>query len=254
MTMKRHCKKAVILAAGEGTRVRSAAEGRPKCLMDLGGRPIIEWILLALAEGGISQVVIVTGYGAPVLKKALGSRRHDLSIRYVHNRRWRQPNGLSLYTSAKGITAGETFLALMSDHLLSPGIIRKVAGARTARCVLAVDTNIARVFDIRDATKVRIVDGKPVAIGKRLHTYNAVDCGLFRFDGRMFRALETAFRAGSQSLTAGVKSLIAGDDLDVVSVGDDAFWIDIDTPRAYKQAMRSMDCFASTFDGERKKS
>jgi 1L-myo-inositol 1-phosphate cytidylyltransferase len=252
VTMKRQCRKAVILAAGEGSRVRSASSGRPKCLMDLGGRPIIEWILLALAEAGISRVVMVTGYRAPVLKASLGARRHGLGISYVHNRRWRQPNGLSLYAARKAVKAGEPFLALMSDHLLSPGIIRKVANAPTARCVLAVDTEVAGVFDIRDATKVRIVDGRPAAIGKKLRSYNAVDCGIFRFDGRMFRAIEAAFKTGRQSLTDGVRNLIAGDDLDVVSVGGDAYWIDIDTPKAYREALRAMDRFASTFDARRK--
>ena len=56
------CDKAVILAAGAGTRVRQISERRPKCLIDLAGRPIIEWILESLVRGGIRKVVMVTGF------------------------------------------------------------------------------------------------------------------------------------------------------------------------------------------------
>lgn len=220
--------------------------------MELGGTPIIEWVLAALAKAHVEEAVIVTGYKAEILKQVLGSgRRQGLKLTYVHNRRWKRPNGLSLYAAKAEVKPHETFLALMSDHLLPARIIRKVASARTSRCVLAVDTDIASVFDIHDATKVRVVDGRPMAIGKRLRSYNAVDCGLFRFDGRIFVALERAFRAGRQTLTDGVKTLIADDDLDVLAA-DDVFWIDIDTPKAYRQASRVIDGTAATFKRKRK--
>jgi 1L-myo-inositol 1-phosphate cytidylyltransferase len=246
------CRKAVILAAGGGTRISSLSTGRPKCLMELGGKPIVEWVLAAIAEAGMEEAVIVTGFKADVLRQALGpASRLGLTLTYVHNRRWRRPNGLSLYAARAEVKPDEAFLALMSDHLLPAGIIKKVAEARTSKCVLAVDTDTASVFDIHDATKVRVVDGRPAAIGKKLRSYNAVDCGLFRFDGRIFGALETAFRAGRESLTDGVRILIAHNDLDVLSA-DAMFWIDIDTPRAYRQALRVLEGTASTSKRKRK--
>jgi choline kinase len=252
--MKRECDKAVILAAGGGTRVRSLTSGKPKCLMDLGGRPIIEWILRALAVSGITQAVVVTGFKSRILRSAVGDgSRHNLKIRYAHNPRWQEPNGLSLYAARRMWDSGERFLTLMSDHLLPPGVIRKVATAGTENCVLAVDTNIEGVFDISDATKVRHTGGVPEAIGKRLRSYNAVDCGLFRFDGRIFPAFETAFAQGKKSLTDGVRVLIKDGYLDVLPVGKQMFWIDIDTPRAYRQAVRRMDRFISTFSKKGKR-
>jgi choline kinase len=247
------CRKAVILAAGGGTRISSLTTGKPKSLMELGGRPIIEWVLEGLVGARIEEAVIVTGFGAKILRRSLGSgKRLGLKISYVHNRRWKQPNGLSLYAARKAIAGYEPFLVIMSDHLLPAGIIRKVAAARTPNCVLAVDTKIGSVFDIHDATKVRVVNGRPEAIGKKLHSYNAVDCGLFRFDARVFRALEKVFKTGRHSLTDGVKVLIAADELDVLPAGDDMLWIDVDTPRAYKQALRIMEGTASNLKGKRK--
>jgi choline kinase len=234
------CNKAVILAAGCGSRIRSLTTGQPKCLMDLGGRPIIEWIFDALRTGGIEEVVIVTGFKAQILRRALGGgRKYDLRLRYVHNPRWTEPNGISLQAARQALRPDDTFLTLMSDHLLPAGIIKTVTGAVSASCILAVDTRVPEVLDLSDATKVRIVDGVPVAIGKRLRKYNAVDCGLFRFDRRVFAALESAIGSGKKSLTEAVKILIADGNLDVLPIGGGVFWIDIDTPMAYRQA-RSM--------------
>jgi choline kinase len=235
---QRISRTALILAAGMGTRVRSLTAGMPKCLMDLEGRPIIEWILAALRRAGIRDVVMVTGFRSGVLARTLGDgSAFGLSIRYVHNRRWREPNGLSLYAAGRVLGRGTRFLTVMSDHLLFPDAIQAAIQMPTPRCVLAVDTDVEHVFDISDATKVRLIDGKPVAIGKRLRHYNAVDCGLFRFDGRVFDALREAITQGELSLTGGVKRLIAAGHLDVLPVAG-SFWIDIDTPKAYKEAAR----------------
>jgi len=239
--MGRECTRAVILAAGAGTRLRSIEDKRPKCLTELGGKPVIEWILSSLKLGGIRRVTMVTGYRGGQIRAALGrGRRYGLDITYVNNSRWREPNGISLYSTREAVNGEPGFLTLMSDHILPPAAIARVRTSGSPKCLLAVDTDLDNVFDIHDATKLRLVDGRPEAIGKKLHNYNAVDCGLFRFDERMFEALEYAFARGKFSLTAGVKKLIADGDLDVIPIGRNAFWIDIDTPRSYRHAERSL--------------
>lgn len=252
--MRPRCTTAVILAAGCGSRVRSLTPDKPKCLMDLAGAPIIEWIIGALERAGIDDIVMVTGFRSGHVARFAAARARRLRasrapgragarIRLVRNPRWRLPNGLSLYAARRAVPPREAFLVLMSDHILPPGIIKKVARAGTRRCVLAVDTDLAGVFDLSDATKVRTVAGRPVAIGKRLRKYDAVDCGLFRFDARVFAALAAAFKQGDRSLSGGVRELIAAGDLDVLPIGKRAAWIDIDTPRAYRQASRNREAF-----------
>jgi len=245
--MKHECKTAVILAAGGGTRVRTLTSERPKCLMDLGGRRIIDWILDALAAGGVRDVIIVTGFKATVLEREVGNGKgRGIRIRYVRNHRWKEPNGISLHAARTALRSGQSFLTLMSDHLLQPAIIKKVVRARTSKCILAVDTDIPNIFDLSDATKVRIGDGVPEAIGKKLRKYNAVDCGLFRFDGRIFTALETASKKGKRSLSDGVKNLIANGDLEVLPVGPGMTWIDIDTPKAYRHVLGNLSRYLSS--------
>lgn len=250
--MTKDCRRAVILAAGPGKRAKTITQQKPKCLMDLNGRPIVEWILTSLRLAGIKRVTVVTGFKGPLIERALGDGRcYGLKISYVENTRWREPNGISLCRAREALRGEPSFLTLMSDHILPPRAIERVRKSRSPRCILAIDTNLHNVYDLQDATKVRLEKGRPAAIGKKLHTYNAVDCGLFRFDDRMFRALRHAFSAKMFSLTAGVKKLIKDDDLDVVPIGKNAFWIDIDTPRNYRHAERNMRKFLRALGGVR---
>ncbi len=243
------CEKAVILAAGRGSRARTIANDNPKCLIGIHGKPIIRWIVESLTLSGITEITLVTGFKAHLIEEAMGDGSSaGISIKYVHNTRWEEPNGVSLYAVKDFFKEGDYFLTLMSDHLLPPTIIKKIATSPNPKCLLAVDTDLDGIYDISDATKVRLRDGVPVAISKKLRTYHAVDCGLFRFDHRVFQALEKAFSLGKKALTDGVRVLIENGDLAVIPIGKETFWIDIDTPRAYRYAERSMQRFLSLFE------
>src|ERR1044071_3517735 len=63
----------VILAAGEGTRLRPHTLDRPKCLVPLAGRPLLAWQTDALRAAGVDDIVVVTGYRADQIR-ALGYR------------------------------------------------------------------------------------------------------------------------------------------------------------------------------------
>ena len=70
---------AVILAAGMGTRLRPLTDAVPKCLVPLGGRPLIEQALESLWAGGVERVVVVSGYRAPSVTDAVGEDRRVAS-------------------------------------------------------------------------------------------------------------------------------------------------------------------------------
>ncbi len=59
--------KAIILAAGRGSRMKSLTEERPKCLVELAGKALLDWQLEALREAGVSEIAIVTGYKRELL-------------------------------------------------------------------------------------------------------------------------------------------------------------------------------------------
>lgn len=72
--------QAVILAAGRGSRLKNAIDNGPKCLANVGGRPLIEHQLSLLAQAGIRRVAVVTGYRASTVRAAIGSQAE-----FIHN-------------------------------------------------------------------------------------------------------------------------------------------------------------------------
>jgi len=77
--------KAVILAAGEGTRLRPLTLSRPKHLIPVGGKTVVEHVLEAVKGAGINEVVVVVHYKAEKLKNFLGNgSKYGIRIDYVH--------------------------------------------------------------------------------------------------------------------------------------------------------------------------
>ena len=102
--------RAMILAAGRGTRMRPLTDATPKPLLEVKGKPLIEWHLEALARAGVREVVINTAWREEQIVAALGDgSRWDLAIRYSMERR---DHGGALET-AGGIA---TALPLLVDH------------------------------------------------------------------------------------------------------------------------------------------
>lgn len=75
--------RAVILAAGKGTRLQPLTNGLPKCLVEVGGTPLLVRTLDALAEQGVDEAVIVIGYGGDTIRERIGKSHAELAIHYV---------------------------------------------------------------------------------------------------------------------------------------------------------------------------
>ena len=96
------------------------------------------------------------------------------------NPAFERPNGLSVLAARAFVT--ERTLLVMADQIVAPGLVRELVAAPAAgdRSVLCVDRDLARVFDIDDATKIELGGDRVVRIGKGLRpgTYQAVSAGL----------------------------------------------------------------------------
>jgi len=88
--------KAVILAAGCGSRLDSSPVGKPLCLVN--GRALIEWVILAAHQAGILDFVVVTGHAREQLERHLTdfSRGRNFSVTFVPNADLEKENGLSV--------------------------------------------------------------------------------------------------------------------------------------------------------------
>ena len=94
--------KAVILAAGMGTRLRPLTNSRPKCQVEVRGKPILQHQLESLAKAGIAECVLVTGYLSNQPRGHFGRRFRGVEISYVENERYDETNNLySLWLALK---------------------------------------------------------------------------------------------------------------------------------------------------------
>jgi 1L-myo-inositol 1-phosphate cytidylyltransferase len=229
--------KAVILAAGRGSRLDTMPVSKPLCPVN--GRPLIEWVILAAREAGISEFAVVTGHDRGAIERhlsAFGTARH-IDITFVPNVDWERENGLSVYAARHAV--GDRFALLMSDHIFDAAILARLIAQPLdgLDLILAVDERLTDhpTVDLDDVTRVRADQGRITAIGKGLSSYNAFDTGIFVGTPGLFDALLESQQHNDFSLSGGVRVLAGRGRAGVMSIGD-AFWIDVDDDRALQKA------------------
>jgi choline kinase len=179
---------ALILAAGRGSRLK---EGRAKCLVELGGRPLIHHQLDALRSAGVERFAVVAGYQASQVARALpGDATMLLNLRYA------ETNSLYSFLLARA-AIGSDLLVLNCDVLFHPLIAQIVAG--TPGSALAYDSS--SVLD-EEEMKVQARGGALVTMGKTLapHQCSGENVGLIHLAGAATRA---AFDAAERIVEAG---------------------------------------------------
>jgi len=150
--------RAIILAAGRGSRLRPHTDDRPKCLIEIDGRTLIDRQIESLAECGVSDVVAVIGYQAELVRRVVGSR-----VRYIENRWYRDTNSLySLWLAIQELRDGA--VVINSDVLAAPLLFERLCHASAADAVLVDRSQVCGVEEMR----VIIRNGLVVDFGKRL--------------------------------------------------------------------------------------
>lgn len=242
--------KAIILAAGMGSRL-VADEAFPKPVKPVAGVPLLVRVLRNLQTEGVREAVIVTGYrGEQIKRLLLAEPSLVLRLRFVHNDEFDRKNGVSVLKAARHID-GDCILS-MADHLYSPELVRRIRqfDLPAGHCVLAVDRDVDRCFDIDDATKVRVSGGRISDIDKNLERYDCIDTGVFRIGPELVRELERVYDAtGDCSLSDGVRAMAQRGKFMVCDVGD-ARWIDVDTPQALQRAEAMIRVFGDSLGDE----
>jgi 2-aminoethylphosphonate-pyruvate transaminase len=222
--------RALILAAGRGLKVGD--QTGPNCLATVGRTTLIDRTLGLLRSVGVQRIGITVGWQAAELRRHLGGQR---DVTFFDNPDFEQPNGLSVLAARAFVT--ERTLLVMADQIAAPALVRELVALPAAgdRSILCVDRDLARVFDIDDATKVQLSGQGVVKIGKQLRDYHAVSAGLFVMSPTLVDALEglrAAAPAGSRpppSLTEGVQAAAERGLVTAHDVGT-KLWQDVDSP------------------------
>jgi L-glutamine-phosphate cytidylyltransferase len=138
--------KAIIVAAGRGRRLGGNTDQVPKCMVRVGGRPILHWQLGALAAAGIRDVTIVRGY--------LGERidAGEFPVRFVENPEWQRNNILASLMHAERELGGGCYFSYC-DIVYAPAAVHALVAVvheHAAHASLVIDRRWAASYEGRD--------------------------------------------------------------------------------------------------------
>ena len=232
-------KQVVILAAGLGSRLAKTPDDI-KPLKLVGGVSLIQRNIELFVQNGIEEIVIVTGYHAHELETQLARDCAHLPVKltFCFNPNYKKSNGLSVLTARESVRGN--FILTMADHIFSPEMISDACSIipPSQGAVLCVDYKLDAIFDMDDATKVCVENGRVAAISKKLTQFNAVDTGLFICTPTLFEALEAAADASpihDCSLSEGIATLMKTGRMHVHDIGA-YIWQDVDDDYMLQQA------------------
>ncbi|MDS0221899.1 sugar phosphate nucleotidyltransferase [Haloarcula sp. S1AR25-5A] len=221
-----HIDTAVVLAAGEGTRLRPLTRNRPKPMLPAANRPILEHVFDALVEAGIEKLVVVVGYKRDRVKGHFGPTYRGVPITYVSQTK-QLGSGHALLQARNAVDG--PLLVMNGDRLVDAATIEAVDSsyAETGHTSIAVlerqDTSRYGAVEVHDGDIVDIVE-KPQHGNFRL-----INGGVYAFNGDIFEAIdETTRHAGELALTDTIELLIESDRVRAVEV--DGMWVDATYP------------------------
>ena len=232
--------KAVIIAAGCGSRLRERHNGIPKSLLKIQGERIIDDIIGKVSRAGLNEIVLVTGYNGRMIEDGLTNYKNSgITISFAYNPEWEKANGISVLAAEKEIREEEEFILLMSDHIFQQKMLEAVIQAPIEKdeALLAVDFKINSIPDLDDGMKVQCegIDGplyKILLFGKQLKAYDAIDCGIFKFNHSFFSILKKSIEGQKESLSDACNLLSSKGKMKAIDIGE-SLWIDIDTPEMF---------------------
>ena len=220
--------KALVLAAGEGSRLRKYA--KQKTLHHIAGVPLLGRILQGLKEAGINSVYIVIGYEGDEIRQEIGENYAGLDITYITAQNWEKGN-LHSFLAAKGVFKTD-FILCMGDHIFDSQIVKNLINVNlNGALVLAVD----RVGFAFDDTKVREHDGMILNIGKHINPSNCVDTGFFLCSPKIFSYAERTAKQGASELADCIRLAAQNKDAQVLDVSGH-YWVDVDTKKDLEHA------------------
>jgi choline kinase len=227
--------RALILAAGRGSRMGALGDVRPKCLVELDGRPLLDRQLAALRAGGARDIGIVRGYRKDMLA--------DPALTYFDNDRWSETNMvMSLACAAEWLRAGPVIVSY-ADIFYRGDLIRGLAGAPGSLVItydrrwrelwtrrFADPLSDAETFRIDGAGRLLEIGGKTADIEDIQGQY----MGLLKFTPQAWTRIEELLSSlepvvrDKLDMTGLIRRLLAGGALAISTHATEGQWGEID--------------------------
>ncbi|MDD2665857.1 MAG: phosphocholine cytidylyltransferase family protein [Methanocellales archaeon] len=226
--------KAILLAAGKGTRLSPQTEDLPKCLLKIKDKTILEYILDRIVENNIQEIVIVIGFCGDKIRGIIGNTYKGFPVTYVFNPVFDRTNSIYSLWLAENVV-GDSFVVINADTLFSKRILQHLSESPYEIALATDDTLIGEISE--EAMKVTIINGVIKDVSKQIPPERAhgVAIGLYKFGPKgktkLYKELKRLVDSKilDQLFTKAVKNLIMND-LEVFPISTKGLsWIDIDT-------------------------
>ena len=173
----------VILAAGMAKRLRPLTDTKPKCLLKVGDRTLLERTIDAMVATGITELVVVTGYRGEMIREWINTHRQTLKWTFIDNADYEHNNNIYSLWLAGQVVRGQEFLLMDSDILCDPQAVAEVArqqepalalnrhelGEEEMKIVVDQDN---RITEISKTCRVEDAVGESVGIEKMTAAYS----------------------------------------------------------------------------------
>jgi L-glutamine-phosphate cytidylyltransferase len=229
--------RAIILAAGRGSRMGQLGGDSPKCLTEIEGQPLLLRQVAALRRGGVDQIGVVRGY--------LAERINFPGLSYFANKRWAETNMvMSLASAATWLRSGPVIVSY-ADIFYRSDVVRGLVAA-SGQLVISYDRAWRGLWTRRfsdplaDAETFRIdASGKLLEIGGKTTRIEEIEgqyMGLLKFTPPAWNAVEGLLRAMDEpirdrlDMTGLLRRLLAGNEISINTVGTEGHWGEIDQP------------------------
>lgn len=224
--------KAVVLAAGGGTRMWPLAEAKPKHLLPVAGKPAIAYLLEALAENNLREVCMIVGFKGEMIQSSLGDgARYGVHIEYLEQPRW--TGTASALKVASRVVGDEPFLAMYGDLWVTASAVREVLEASHS-CPKVM--GVVHVTDPSEFGVVELSGGSLVGIrekpSKSRRIQGWINSGIYVLDNEVFQAIQETnlSKRAEYELTTSLQRLVDdGKEIKGAVIGRED-WLDIGRP------------------------
>lgn len=227
--------RAIILAAGRGKRLGPLGDGRPKCLVELCGKPLIERQVAALRGGGVSEIGIVRGYRADMIQLP--------GVMYFENPRWSETNMVSSLCAAAQWLRNGPVIVSYADIFFRRELVRGLVASQDD-LVIAYDRNWRMLWTRRFAEPLSDAEtfradsgGRLVEIGGKAKVVEEIKgqyMGLLRIAPAAWRAIEQLLdrldrQARDRLDMTGLLQRLLGQHFPIATIAADGQWGEVDS-------------------------
>ncbi len=213
--------RCVLLAAGGGKRMRPLTYTRPKVMLPVANKPLLEWNLINAINAGFDDFIFILGYKSEMVRTYFGDgKKWNVSIEYVNQGR---PSGTA---HAVGMVEPfvDDFVVLCGDTIFGKEDIKQVTGKK-------ISIGLTEVEDAKEYGVAELDNKKLVRIHEKMEKpfSNIINAGIYHFDKSVFDFIKQTEKSprGEYEITDSINSMIEEFDIEGVFLKE---WMDVVYP------------------------